>query len=445
MLLLTILTLISTGESIPAGMTLHYRGRLVAEQGDTAASEKQFEVTFMLGERVDGVIPAYWTSEERGRGVWIWPDRLGRWELDENMRPQGGVGPALFYERPEGVSVVPVPPPFLTYSEPFAVGISWLEGTHEFQVAGSEKVNGSETWRIEVKSPIGRRRVFWVEKASPVIVAASETVFIGQGEPHQLRWELASRRTAAPATLAAASAAFEELLRLRTRLAIEPRTRDLRWTAERLELLRADLPGVTEKARGTLLEDLVKVIDQESKNQKQRNSALGALHGKLVGRPAPQPDLETIQAGSPKFSWPDIQGKVAVLHFWEYRETPLEEPYGQVAYLDFLARQHDASQVKVYGVVVEDRLLQPETKRAAIQSARKLQAFMNLSYPLLADPGTAIKEFGDPRVTGAKLPLFVVIDRKGKIIHYHAGFYEVNRDRGLEELAAVVRQALEQE
>ena len=46
-------------------------------------------------------------------------------------------------------------------------------------------------------------------------------------------------------------------------------------------------------------------------------------------------------------------------------------------------------------------------------------------------------------VTGAKLPLYVVIDRQGKIAHYHAGFYEVNRDRGLEELSNAVRQALD--
>jgi hypothetical protein len=68
---------------------------------------------------------------------------------------------------------------------------------------------------------------------------------------------------------------------------------------------------------------------------------------------------------------------------------------------------------------------------------------MNLSYPLLVDLLDGVKQFGDPRVTGSKLPLFVVIDRSGKVIHYHAGHYEVNRDRGLEELESVIATALD--
>ncbi len=443
MLLLTILSLISvpSAESIPAGTQLKYRGRFVAEKGDAATTEKQFELAFIVAKREDGATSAYWTSEERGRGGWSWPDRFGKWELSDKLRPTGGVGPALFYERPDGVSVVPLQPPFLTYAEPFAVGVMWLEGTLEFRVAAEEKAGGIDTWRIDVRSPIGRRQMIWVDKASPVIIAMSETVFIGQGEQHDLRWELTSRSMAEAPQSTAITSAFDEFLRLRMRLEFEPRTRDMRWTAERLALLKADLPSVADKAKGTPLEKLTQAAEQDAKNQKERASALGALHSKLIGRTAPQPVMETISGE--KFAWPDVKGKVTVFHFWDYRDTPLEEPYGQVAYLDFLARQHAAGDVKVYGVVADERVTQPETKRSGIQSAKKLHAFMNLSYPLLVDSGAAIKEFGDPRVTGAKLPLVVVIDRQGNIVHYHAGHYEVNRDRGLEELGTVIKQALE--
>jgi hypothetical protein len=94
---------------------------------------------------------------------------------------------------------------------------------------------------------------------------------------------------------------------------------------------------------------------------------------------------------------------------------------------------------------VNQRLQDPETQLSAILSAKKLVAFMNLSYPILADHADGVRQFGDPRVTGAKLPLFVVIGRDGKIAHYHVGTYEVNRDRGLEELAAIVKQAVASE
>jgi peroxiredoxin len=398
-------------------------------------------VTFLVGKPASGTIAVFWMSEERGHGLWPWHDRFGKWEFDEHWRPAANSGPALAYQRPEGFSVVPLQPPFLTYAEPFALEVAWLEGNLEFKVAAEERRNGADTWRIDVHSPIGRRRQIWIDKATPVILAATETVFIGQGEQHDLRWELISRRVLDEDPFTRSVAAFDEFLRLRTRLEIEPRTRDVRWTADRLTLLKGDLPPVVAKAQGTLLEKLAQAVEQDAKNEKDRANALGALHVRLVGRPASQPALETVQ--NEKFGWSDVKGKVVVLHFWEYRDAPLEEPYGQVAYLDFLARQHKAQDVRVYGIVSDERVTQPDTRQAGIQSAKKLHSFMNLSYPLLVDRGAAIKEFGDPRLTGAKLPLFVVIDRQGKIAHYHAGHYEVNRDRGLEELSTVVRQSLD--
>ena len=68
----------------------------------------------------------------------------------------------------------------------------------------------------------------------------------------------------------------------------------------------------------------------------------------------------------------------------------------------------------------------------------KLKAFMNLSYPVLLDAGPLVKQFGDPRIAGATLPLFVVIGPDGKIAHYHVGTYEVRQDQGLKELDQVV-------
>jgi peroxiredoxin len=443
MLLFTVLSLLAVApeESISAGTSLTFRGHFVAEKGEAAATEKQFEVTYFLTKHEDGTASGYWSSDERGRGGWSWLDRFGKWEFGPKLRPTGGIGPTLSYERPDGINVIPLPAPFLTYTEPFSVGMSWFEGPLEFRVAAEEKVGDAKTWRIEVRSPIGRKRVVWVEQNSPTVLAFAETVFIGQGEQHELKLELTSRTVQNSKDADTTIAAFEEFLRLRERLGVAPQSRELRWNSERLAILKADLPTVTEKAAGTSLEKLAKAADQDSKNQKERAGALGAIQNKLIGRASPQPAIETI-AGE-KFAWKDLQGKVTVLHFWDYRDMPLEEPYGQVAYLDFLARQHTNDDVKVFGVVADERVTQPDTKRAGIQSAKKLQSFMNLSYPLLVDSGTAVKEFGDPRATGAKLPLFVVIDRQGNVVHYHAGHYEVNRDRGLEELGKIIRQALE--
>ena len=68
---------------------------------------------------------------------------------------------------------------------------------------------------------------------------------------------------------------------------------------------------------------------------------------------------------------------------------------------------------------------------------------MNLGYPVLLDDGSVLKTFGDPRATGAKLPLFVVLDGQGNLIHYHIGSYEVDQRSGLKELQEVIQKALE--
>jgi hypothetical protein len=124
-----------------------------------------------------------------------------------------------------------------------------------------------------------------------------------------------------------------------------------------------------------------------------------------------------------------------------YRDTPLEEPYGQVGYLDFLLRKRSDKGVQVLGVLVDDKIVDDGARRTAASSARKLKAFMNLSYGILMDDGTVLKQLGDPRPAGSKLPLFVVIGRDGKVVEYHAGLYDVKPEQGLAELDAVVSKA----
>jgi hypothetical protein len=133
-------------------------------------------------------------------------------------------------------------------------------------------------------------------------------------------------------------------------------------------------------------------------------------------------------------TWKD---KTLVLHFWEYRDAPLEEPYGQVGYLDFASRKL-AGKAVVIGVNVDERLERADSRRAAIAAAKRLKAFMNLSYDIALDDGALIKQFGDPRSAGGKLPLFVVISPQGKIISYHAGLYDIKPEQGLKELEASI-------
>ncbi|MCH7729329.1 MAG: TlpA family protein disulfide reductase, partial [Planctomycetes bacterium] len=179
----------------------------------------------------------------------------------------------------------------------------------------------------------------------------------------------------------------------------------------------------------------------DSKDQKDRDRALAALERLIVGKPAPKFELRGLRRDV--VSSKDLKDTVTVLHFWEYRDSPLREPYGQIGYLDYLNRRFKEKNVAIFGVMVDERIGNPATLGRARASARKLKAFMNLSYNVLLDEGSLLKQFGDPRVTGAKLPLYVVFDASGKVVHYHSGFYEIDRDHGLKELADVIMKSLE--
>jgi hypothetical protein len=96
----------------------------------------------------------------------------------------------------------------------------------------------------------------------------------------------------------------------------------------------------------------------------------------------------------------------------------------------------------VIGVAVDSRLTDPAQKTAAVRSIRKLQQFMNLSYELLLDDGSALADLGDPRKLNAKLPLWVVVGADGAISHYKTGLYDMQPDEGLKQLDEAVLEAV---
>ncbi|HIE96585.1 MAG TPA: TlpA family protein disulfide reductase [Fuerstia sp.] len=156
----------------------------------------------------------------------------------------------------------------------------------------------------------------------------------------------------------------------------------------------------------------------------------------MLDRAAPEFSLNLIGGGI--LSSKSLRGKIVVLHFWKYAEKPLSEPYGQVGYLEFLFNKYKQMNVEVIGVAMNRALLQRETARAGQRTARKLAEFMNLSYAIGYDDGALLREFGDPRDSAGQLPLWVVLSPEGKIIHYHSGFYEIDRQQGLKQLNDVL-------
>lgn len=426
----------STSDLQP-GTLLTYRGNVVAEKGEPAVTEKKFTLSMLItaaGE--DRAV--YWALEEQGRGGRSWIGRYGRYDVGKTLDSK--TAPTLLYERLEGSNVIPLLPPFMFREEELETGVKWQQDKYTHEVVGPAKTAGLDTWRVDIRNAYGLKRRLFTAQDTPMVIGLFENVFIGQGEKHELRYELASISQLVSDKSEATEAAFVGFIKLRETLGIDPTSRDVKWTDERLAALREELPVV---AKGVSDGPLVKIAQdalRDSKTQKNRAGAVAVMRERLIGNMAPHPDLSELTGK--KLDWKSIEDKVTVLHFWEYRDTPLEEPYGQIAYLDYLYRNNPSEEVQVIGIASNQRLMQPDTRRRAIQSAKKLKSFMNLSYRVVADTSGAIDSFGDPRVTGAKLPLFVVIGKDGKVIHHHVGTYEVNRDRGLEELDDVVKKAL---
>ncbi|MBC8355562.1 MAG: redoxin family protein [Planctomycetes bacterium] len=423
--------------TIEPGTQLVFQGNFVAEKGSAAETEKKFTLSLLVTEVRPTGATVYWALEEQGRGGWSWIHRFGHYQTGQAAN-EGQ--PTLLYERPAGTSEIQLMSPLFFRDAPLANGTKWKEARFDHEVTGAGKVADADAWKVEVSNAYGLKRSMLVDQNNPLILSLKENVFIGQGEKHELRYQLVSATQLNAIEAPASVSAFDGMIGLRNRLGIVRGARDVKWTDDRLVMLREQLPSVVARIKDGPLTSIARDAARDAKDQKNRAGAVQLMRGKLVGNAAPQPKL--YQLNGKAFDWSQTEGKVTVLHFWEYRDTPLEEPYGQIAYLDFLFRNRPSEDVLVLGVCSHQRVLDPETRLRGVLSAKKLVSFMNLSYPIVVDHSGGIRQFGDPRVTGAKLPLFVVIGKDGKVAHYHVGTYEVNRDRGLEELDAIVKKAV---
>jgi hypothetical protein len=439
------LVLAATLSAVPAleGRTqLTYAGKLSPVKDDGNPVVKEFELLYLVpGEQP--VTELTWVLSESGRGGWTWLDHFGRWTPPIGETADADRGPALLYFRDEGRSIVPLISPLYVAPRELSHGATWEVDRFEYRVTGEAAKTQRDCWEIEVRTAYGHKRTLWVAKDQPLVLAVRETVFMGQGEEHRLTFELTESKTLSGEQFNDLAAALEAWTKLREQLAWMPRSLRSELTEAQIATLKQELPKAAAASRETPLAAIATAAQSDAQGQKNRAGAAAALRDAALGMPVVQSlgEGKLSDLGGKPLAAADLAGKVVVLHFWEYRDTPLEEPYGQVGYLDYLSRRRAADGVAVYGVHVDSRLADESTRRAAISSARKLQGFMNLSYPIVLDDGALLKRLGDPRPAGGKLPLFVVLDKQGKIVEYRPGLYDVKANDGLTELDAVITKA----
>jgi peroxiredoxin len=422
---------------LPSGMELQYSGTLV-QQSKTATSEpKAFAISVVSLPAESGPNHLVWSLEERGGGGWAWPERLG------DLTPGGSSKPQLIrllHTHDAMPHPIGIRSPLFEFTDKLAVDASWSDGRLEYKVMRKRKVKDRDCWQIEVASNIGRSQTLLVDATTGVLVSVDQRVFLGRGDEFQLKMDLQSQKVLNAAELSRAQSAFEALRQLQASLARTGEQKVLEMSASQLKQARELYGKVETQSEGTMFAKLSAIIGRDLQQQERRLEGAAGLAKKFVGQPAPRPVLKL--ADGKTIPATELEGKVVVLHFWEYRNENLVEPYGQIGYLDFLNGKRKKLGVKVIGVNVDPRIAERDNAGAAVRSMKKLNEFMNLGYDVAVDDGTVLGQFGDPRALGSPLPLWVVIGADGKVEHYHIGFYEITPDEGLKQLDEAVIAAL---
>ena len=298
----------------------------------------------------------------------------------------------------------------------------------------SQPIEGGKGTTVDVKGRRGRRQKLDVDDDGQLISATAD-VFMGQGEHFSLKLVRGTVDVVSSDDAEQLARAIDSLNSLQAALKRRPDTTQRQLSARQVRLAFAELDGLTKSAKGTPLEDIVLLIRRDVEQQQRRLTESMKRQEELIGSTAPKFALSLISGG--ELTSDQLAGKTLVLHFWRYTDTPLSEPYGQVGYLEHLHTSL-GDRVKVVGISTSTALQNSATQRTARRSVRKLTEFMNLTYPIGFDDGSLLRALGDPREDAGQLPLWVVVSAEGKVLHRHAGFYEIDRRVGLRELRKIV-------
>ncbi len=433
-MLVAALLLWCAGSSVNAAVVeLRYSGSLIPDGKDSDGNAvKKFNLYCLVQTADDGASQIAYVLDERGGGGWSWPERFGQLDLDQNQHPLGKSRLMLLHNHDGTDYPLALPVPVFEYGEKLQEGASWTVEKLAYEVGGQRKVGRHQCWRVEVSTNFGPRQVLDVEVGTNIVIRSEQRVFVGRGDRFELEMRLDSITPADDSRTAALQPALASLLKLQGALQRKDGETRPELTPDQLAVASESIETLVKQAEDTPFARLTSDIKRDLQGQMQRDSDVGKLAEKLIDQPAPDFTLKTLKGETIESD--SLRGKIVLLHFWKYDGDKLEEPYGQVGYLDFLNSRRRKLGVQIIGVATNPRLGDDETSAIALRSVKKLRDFMNLSYPIALDDGALLRKFGDPTRAGAKLPLWVVIDPDGKIVAYDVGFYAIKPDEGLRQL-----------
>ena len=406
----------------------------LAQGTDDQAILRKFEVQLVLGANQ----PFFCVLDDVRTGC-PWPESYGRLSAGRGDGATGerlGPEPHLVYSYSGNLYSIPLPFLMLNVPSGSAEAAGWNHAGWKLTVLGRRTVDESECWVIEAKEQRGRRQNLIVDASTGLLKQAQCDVFMGQGDQFRLTLRLNSVKSVEPELVAKIEQISEVLLGLQSDLGRRPDSQVSELSDRQVLAVLEVQSSLQTLSVGTPFQELVTRISNDLQRQSRRMNATANRAGQLKDAQSPEFSLNVLNGGV--IDSRGLRGKVVVLHFWDYRDQPLSEPYGQTGYLDFLFNQRRKLGVQVIGVATGADMQTADGLARGKRAARKLAEFMNLTYPITFDDGSLLRALGDPRDSSGQLPLWVVLTPDGKIAHYHAGFYEVDVARGLKELDAVV-------
>ncbi|MFO0425919.1 MAG: peroxiredoxin family protein [Planctomyces sp.] len=405
-----------------------YHGVLTQADDAEAPIVRRFEV---LRLQHDGS-NFFHVLDDPGNGC-EWPESFG-WISNETDDPSRV--PHILYELDGTIHPVTLPPFQVNVPEDAAEGSEFEQQGLRMTYIGKKSQNQDERIEIEAREKRGRRQTLTVSAKSGDLRKVRAEVVVGRGDRLALTMEETEASLLSGDMVIRLNQLQNDLAALQKSLNRRSGTLRAELSLRQIELVREKIPAATEAATGTPLQELVSRISSDVEKQNRRANASITRAAEVMNSDAPDFSLNLIQGGT--IDSESLRGHVVVLHFWDYRDQPLSEPYGQTGYLDFISNQRSRMKVKVLGVCTGQEFQSPDGLPKAKRSARKLTEFMNLTYPVAYDDGALLRAVGDPRESNGNLPLWVVLSADGKIAHYHAGFYEIDPAKGLQELDRAV-------
>lgn len=422
-----ILTLVLASVSVSAVIgddnqmsEVRFTGSLVRPQGDQPLVIRNFEVLLLDGDR-----PFFCVLDDEREGC-PWPESFGLFSPAGERQPRLIVS---YDQLPYSIAL-----PFLKLRlDDTTVGATQQVGDWALTVDGvSKSDDGVPLLEVSARERRGRRQSLTFDPVSGRLQSASLDVFMGQGEQFSLSVTQTAATLVTAASVSSTKETIDTLLALQEQLGRRPDSQLQELSSRQVAAGRKVIEQLTTQSADTALAEAVFRIRRNLTRQQRRVEETMSSRERIVGSAAPGFQLNLIDGS--QLNSASLAGKTTILHFWKYSDKPLKEPYGQVGYLEFLYNKQSANGVRVLGIATNPSLQDSQQTRQAQRGARKLQEFMNLTYPIGWDDGSLIRSLGDPRESGGDLPLWVIVGADGKVAHYHAGFYEVDRRAGLREL-----------